>query len=108
MVVRPPDARRELPPLLRPPGRGLHPSTFQLNLMLFWHKIQRKQPLISPDTPLTTPGQPLNASPTPQKALTLIRKVDEYKPPPQGVAHRKLLQQDVLLPGALYTRPMFR
>jgi len=31
-------------------GRGLHSSTFQLNLSRFWHKIHPKHPLIPPNT----------------------------------------------------------
>ena len=31
-------------------GRGLHSSTFQLNLSRFWHKIHPKHPLLPPDT----------------------------------------------------------
>ena len=31
-------------------GRGLHSSTFQLNLTRFWHTIHPRPPLIPPDT----------------------------------------------------------
>jgi len=30
-------------------GRGLHSSTFQLNLSRFWHQIHPRDPLITPD-----------------------------------------------------------
>jgi hypothetical protein len=37
-------------------GRGLHSSTFQLNLSRFpRHKIHRKHPLLTPDTPQIPP-----------------------------------------------------
>jgi hypothetical protein len=79
------------PPALRPPGaavklaftpdshhllvagRGLHSSTFQLNLSRFRHKIHPEHPLLTPATPSTPPEQPLNAPPIQQKALTLSR-----------------------------------
>ena len=32
-------------------GRGLHSSTFQLNLSLFCHKPHPKHPIIAPNTP---------------------------------------------------------
>jgi len=35
----------------RPGGRGLHSSTFQLNLRRFRLKIIRKHPQLHPDTP---------------------------------------------------------
>jgi hypothetical protein len=62
--------------------RGLHSSTFQLNLSRFRHKIPQKHPLSTPDTPCIPAEQPLHAPPIPQKALTLSRKVDECKPLP--------------------------
>jgi hypothetical protein len=65
-------------------GRCLHSSTFQLNLSRFWHKIHPEHLLIPPDTSSTLPKQPLNAPPITQKALTLSRKVDEFKPLSSG------------------------
>jgi hypothetical protein len=41
-------------------GRGLHSSTFQLNLSQFRHKTHPRHPLIPPNNPSTTPRQPLN------------------------------------------------
>jgi hypothetical protein len=41
-----------------PTGRGLHSSTFQLNLSCFWHKIHLKYPLTPPKHPLHTPCTP--------------------------------------------------
>jgi hypothetical protein len=52
-------------------GRGLHSSTFQLNLSRFRFKIHPKHPLLIPDTPFIPPKQPLSIPPYPQKALTL-------------------------------------
>ena len=66
-------------------GRGLHSSTFQLNLSRFWHKIHPRHPLIPPDTPYTPPRQPLTVPPIPQKALKLSRKVAECKPLVDGM-----------------------
>jgi len=46
-------------------GRGLHWSTFQLNLSHFSHKIHPKYPLITPDTPrypLIPHAHPINNS----------------------------------------------
>ena len=63
-------------------GRGLHSSTFQLNLSRWRHRIHPVKPLIPPNTCYTAPQQSLNASPTPHKALTLSRNVDECKPLP--------------------------
>ena len=36
-------------------GRGLHSSTFQLNLSRFRRKIHTRDPVISADTPQTSP-----------------------------------------------------
>ena len=54
--------------LCREAGRGLHSSTFRLNLSRFSHKIHPIHPLISPDTPYTPPRQPRNFPPIPQKS----------------------------------------
>jgi hypothetical protein len=55
-----------------PSGRGLHSSTFQLNLSRFCHaKHPDPPPPIPPNILQTPPKQPPNASPIPQKALTL-------------------------------------
>jgi len=67
-------------------GRGLHPSTFQLNLSRFWHNIHPKHTLIPPNTSYTPPNHPLNAPPIPQKALELSRKVNECRPLRRGHA----------------------
>jgi len=61
-------------------GRGLHSSTFQLILSHFCLKIHPRHPLMTSDTHSTPPQQLPNASPAPQKALKLSRKVDECKP----------------------------
>jgi hypothetical protein len=61
-------------------GRGLHSSTFQLNLSHFCRKIHTRHSLKSHDTSYTRPTQPLNPQPVPQKALTLSQKVHECKP----------------------------
>jgi hypothetical protein len=39
-------------------GRGLHSSTFQLNLSRFGHKLHPKHPLITPDTAYSPPNKP--------------------------------------------------
>jgi len=65
-------------------GRGLHSSTFQLNLSHFSDKVHPRQPLIPPDTPYTPPRQPLNVPRIPQIALKLSRKVNECKPLVRG------------------------
>jgi hypothetical protein len=52
-------------------GRGLHSSTFRLNLSRFSHKIHSKYPVIPPTTPKTPPEHRLNAPPISQRALTL-------------------------------------
>ena len=61
-------------------GRGLHSSTFQLNLSRFWHTIHPRHSLIPPDTHSTPPKQLLSAHPIPHEALTLSREVEECKP----------------------------
>ena len=61
-------------------GRGLHSSTFQLNLSRSSHKRHPEHPLLPPDASQTPPRQPLNAPPIPHKALTFSREVDECKP----------------------------
>jgi len=65
-------------------GRGLHSSTFQLNLSRFQHEIYPRYlqyPLPPANPPSTTPNVP----PIPHKALTLSRKVDECKPLSTGL-----------------------
>ena len=52
-------------------GRGLHSSTFQLNLSPFRHRIHNEHRLVPPDTSYTPLTEPLHAPPIPQKALTL-------------------------------------
>ena len=47
-------------------------------------KTYPAHPLIPPDTHRTPPKQPLNATPRPQKELTLSLKVNECKPLPVG------------------------
>jgi len=64
--------------VLRFHGRGLHSSTFRLNLSRFLHKIHPTHTNNPPRHP--TPKQPLKAAPILQKALALSRKVDECKP----------------------------
>ena len=52
-------------------GRGLHSSTFQLNLSRFWNEIHPRYASPSPNTPYTPHVYPLNALLIPQLALTL-------------------------------------
>jgi hypothetical protein len=54
-----------------PAARGLHSSSFQLNLSRFLHQIHPKHTLIPPNHPYTTPKRPLYAPLIPPKALTL-------------------------------------
>jgi len=42
-------------PPAAPQTRGLHSSTFQLNLSRFRHEIHPNQPVIHPDTTYTPP-----------------------------------------------------
>jgi len=103
------------------PGRGLHSSTFQLNLSRFSHKIHPSNPLITPNTPdtsQTSPKQPRNAPPVPHKALTLSRKVDECKTLWPGSTAVQWLRPEQTAGGVhpylftqcqvgVYTRPLF-
>jgi hypothetical protein len=52
-------------------GRGLHSSTSQLNLSPVRHKTDPTCSLVPPNPSWTSPRQPLNAPPIPQKALKL-------------------------------------
>jgi len=52
-------------------GRGLHSSTFQLNLSRFGHKLHPKHLENAPNSRYTPLKQPLNLPPIPQKALKL-------------------------------------
>ena len=70
-------------------GRGLHSSTFQLNLSRFRHNIPPTLRLFPPDTSYTLTKQPLNTPPIPQKVLTLSQKVDECKPLVHGRRRRR-------------------
>jgi hypothetical protein len=74
-------------------GRGLPSSTFQLNLSRFRYKIYPTNSLETVHTSQTTSKQLLNATPIPQKVLTLSRQVDECRPliigGPTGISNSK-------------------